>query len=124
MCVCSKLVSNGSLIRRSTSQLLSWLLSTVDLNQSEKLTDKGLSSLTITSLLTSLIPSSNFQTISRGISTAAKLIRVARTVGVTGSGAGIGTVWGSLIIVYTRNPSLKQQFFSYMTLGRGALSSN
>ena len=36
---------------------------------------------------------------------------------VTGSGAGIGTVFGSLIIGYARNPSLKQQLFSYAILG-------
>ena len=34
-----------------------------------------------------------------------------------GSGAGIGTVFGSLIIGYARNPSLKQQLFSYAILG-------
>merc|ERR1712018_518020 len=32
----------------------------------------------------------------------------AATVGVAGSGAGIGSVFGSLIIGYARNPSLKQ----------------
>ncbi|KAL5243050.1 hypothetical protein ACI65C_010460 [Semiaphis heraclei] len=31
--------------------------------------------------------------------------------------AGIGTVFGSLIIGYARNPSLKQQLFSYAILG-------
>ncbi|PKK20357.1 ATP synthase, H+ transporting, mitochondrial Fo complex, subunit C1 (subunit 9) [Columba livia] len=30
---------------------------------------------------------------------------------------GIGTVFGSLIIGYARNPSLKQQLFSYAILG-------
>ncbi|XP_030821908.1 ATP synthase F(0) complex subunit C1, mitochondrial [Camarhynchus parvulus] len=34
-----------------------------------------------------------------------------------GSGAGISTVFGSLIIGYARNPSLKQQLFSYAILG-------
>ncbi|XP_075465316.1 ATP synthase F(0) complex subunit C3, mitochondrial-like [Ascaphus truei] len=59
-----------------------------------------------------------FQTsaISRDIDTAAKFIGAA-TVGVAGSGAGIGTVFGSLIIGYARNPSLKQQRFSYAILG-------
>nr|CAH7734003.1 unnamed protein product [Callosobruchus chinensis] len=33
------------------------------------------------------------------------------------SGAGIGSVFGSLIIGYARNPSLKQQLFSYAILG-------
>uniref|UniRef100_A0AAZ3S3W9 ATP synthase lipid-binding protein n=1 Tax=Oncorhynchus tshawytscha TaxID=74940 RepID=A0AAZ3S3W9_ONCTS len=61
-----------------------------------------------------------FQTsaVSRDIDTAAKFIGArAATVGVDGSGAGIGTVFGSLIIGYARNPSLKQQLFSYAILG-------
>jgi len=33
------------------------------------------------------------------------------------TGAGIGSVFGSLIIGYARNPSLKQQLFSYAILG-------
>jgi len=66
-------------------------------------------------------------TISRSVATtavrsdidqAAKFIGAgAATVGVAGSGAGIGTVFGSLIIGYARNPSLKQQLFSYAILG-------
>ena len=49
---------------------------------------------------------------------AAKLIGAgAATVGVAGSGAGIGTVFGSLIQGYARNPSLKNQLFSYAILG-------
>lgn len=39
------------------------------------------------------------------------------TVGVAGSGAGIGTVFGSLVEGYARNPSLKTQLFSYCVLG-------
>ncbi|XP_059725435.1 ATP synthase F(0) complex subunit C1, mitochondrial isoform X2 [Haemorhous mexicanus] len=51
--------------------------------------------------------------LARDIDTAAKFIGAgAATVGVAGSGAGIGTVFGSLIIGYARNPSLKQQLFS------------
>uniref|UniRef100_A0AAR2IPZ1 ATP synthase lipid-binding protein n=1 Tax=Pygocentrus nattereri TaxID=42514 RepID=A0AAR2IPZ1_PYGNA len=64
--------------------------------------------------------SRRFQTsaVSRDIDTAAKFIGAgAATVGVAGSGAGIGTVFGSLIIGYARNPSLKQQLFSYAILG-------
>jgi F-type H+-transporting ATPase subunit c len=54
----------------------------------------------------------------RDIDQAAKFIGAgAATVGVAGSGAGIGTVFGSLIIGYARNPSLKQQLFSYAILG-------
>ena len=31
--------------------------------------------------------------------------------------SGIGTVFGSLVVAYARNPSLKQQLFSYAILG-------
>ncbi|XP_046983035.1 ATP synthase lipid-binding protein, mitochondrial isoform X1 [Schistocerca americana] len=69
----------------------------------------------------SLLPAvRNFQTTTatRDIDSAAKFIGAgAATVGVAGSGAGIGTVFGSLIIGYARNPSLKQQLFSYAILG-------
>ncbi|XP_015603323.1 ATP synthase lipid-binding protein, mitochondrial [Cephus cinctus] len=69
----------------------------------------------------SLLPAvRSFQTsaISRDIDSAAKFIGAgAATVGVAGSGAGIGSVFGSLIIGYARNPSLKQQLFSYAILG-------
>ncbi|CAD7690327.1 unnamed protein product [Nyctereutes procyonoides] len=51
--------------------------------------------------------SSQNGTISRNIDPATKLI------GVIGSGAGIGTVFGNIIIGYAQNPSLKQQFISY-----------
>merc|ERR1712179_220604 len=54
----------------------------------------------------------------KDIDSAAKFIGAgAATVGVAGSGAGIGSVFGSLIIGYARNPSLKQQLFSYAILG-------
>ncbi|KAL4691201.1 hypothetical protein H8959_014162 [Pygathrix nigripes] len=51
-----------------------------------------------------------FQTsvVSRDIDIAAKLIGAgAATVGVAGSGAGIGMVFGSLVIAYARNLSLR-----------------
>ena len=32
-------------------------------------------------------------------------------------GAGMGTVFGSLVIGYARNPGLKQQLFAYAILG-------
>ena len=49
---------------------------------------------------------------------AAKLIGAGlATIGVAGSGIGIGTVFGSLITGYARNPSLKQQLFGYAVLG-------
>ncbi|VDD89384.1 unnamed protein product [Enterobius vermicularis] len=54
----------------------------------------------------------------RDIDSAAKYIGAgAATVGVAGSGAGIGNVFGALVIGYARNPSLKQQLFSYAILG-------
>ena len=44
------------------------------------------------------------------ILSAAKFIGAgAATIGAAGSGAGIGAVFGNLIIGYARNPSLKQQ---------------
>lgn len=49
---------------------------------------------------------------------AAKLIGAgSATIGVAGSGAGIGTVFGALVTGYARNPSLKQQLFAYAILG-------
>lgn len=39
------------------------------------------------------------------------------TVGVLGAGVGIGVVFGCLIIGVARNPSLKNQLFSYSILG-------
>lgn len=62
----------------------------------------------------------NFQTsaVQQDVEAAAKFIGAgAATVGIAGSGAGIGTVFGSLIIGYARNPSLKQQLFTYAILG-------
>ena len=51
------------------------------------------------------------------ILTAAKFVGAgAASIGAAGSGAGIGTVFGNLIIGYARNPSLKQQLFTYATL--------
>ena len=56
--------------------------------------------------------------VTRDIDAAGKFIGAgAATVGVAGSGIGIGIVFGSLIIAYARNPSLKQQLFSYAILG-------
>merc|ERR1711970_1690829 len=69
---------------------------------------RGLSSpLTTASSGNTLVRS--FQTSAKAmdIDSAAKYIGAA-TVGVAGSGAGIGSVFGSLIIGYARNPSLKQ----------------
>lgn len=35
------------------------------------------------------------------------------TIGLTGVGAGVGIVFGSLVLAFSRNPSLKQQLFGY-----------
>ncbi|KAF6024981.1 hypothetical protein EB796_016716 [Bugula neritina] len=62
----------------------------------------------------------NFHTtnIRQDIDQAAKYIGAgAATVGVAGSGAGIGTVFGNLVIGYARNPGCKQQLFTYAILG-------
>jgi len=39
------------------------------------------------------------------------------TVGLAGAGVGIGVVFGCLILGVARNPSLKNQLFSYSILG-------
>lgn len=39
------------------------------------------------------------------------------TIGVAGAGVGIGTVFGSLINAFGRNPFLKKELFSYAMLG-------
>ncbi|KAM4807902.1 ATP synthase F(0) complex subunit C2, mitochondrial-like [Rhinophrynus dorsalis] len=65
------------------------------------------------------VPAQGIQssTMCRDIDTAAKFIGViAVTEGVAGSDAGTGTVFGSLIIGYANNPSLKQQLFYYAIL--------
>jgi F-type H+-transporting ATPase subunit c len=95
------------------------------------LVSNGQSSSSIQSSTCSSLPSLNVNMMSpflargmhitaaqRDIDSAAKFIGAgAATVGVAGSGAGIGSVFGSLIIGYARNPSLKQQLFSYAILG-------
>jgi len=71
-----------------------------------------------TSLLTTQIRSLQTSAVQRDIDQAAKYIGAgAATVGAAGSGAGIGSVFGNLVIGYARNPSLKQQLFSYAILG-------
>ncbi|CAF0731766.1 unnamed protein product [Didymodactylos carnosus] len=70
--------------------------------------------------ITAAQPQRSIQTssIKYDIDSAAKYIGAgAATVGVAGAGAGIGTVFGSLVVGYARNPSLKQQLFSYAILG-------
>jgi F-type H+-transporting ATPase subunit c len=73
---------------------------------------------TATSILFSQIRQLQTTAVQRDIDQAAKYIGAgAATVGVAGSGAGIGSVFGSLVIGYARHPVLKQQLFSYAILG-------
>lgn len=68
-----------------------------------------------------------FQTsaVSRDIDTAAKFIGAgAATVGVAGSGAGIGTVFGSLIIGYARFVSVSPQRLSFCRMIGNNLSNS
>lgn len=49
---------------------------------------------------------------------AAKLMGAgAATVGLAGAGAGIGTVFGALIMGLSRNPSLEQKRLRFCILG-------
>ncbi|NXE56748.1 AT5G2 synthase, partial [Casuarius casuarius] len=122
MYACAKFVSAPALVRRS-SRVLCRPLSASVLSQPEARTEQP--RLRSGRLHHAPVPQS--QPACRGIrtsaacqdiDTAAKFIGAgAATVGVAGSGAGIGTVFGSLIIGYARNPSLKQQLFSYAILG-------
>ncbi|VCX30477.1 unnamed protein product, partial [Gulo gulo] len=58
----------------------------------------------------------------KDINTVAKFIgAAAAVVGVAGSGAGFGTVSGSLVMGYARNSSLKQYLFSYANSGLSPL---
>ncbi|XP_020640233.1 ATP synthase F(0) complex subunit C2, mitochondrial [Pogona vitticeps] len=118
MYACAKFVSAPTLVRNS-SRLLCRPIAASILNRTEVRTDEP---RCIVAAQNALLPvlCREFQTsaVSRDIDTAAKFIGAgAATVGVAGSGAGIGTVFGSLIIGYARNPSLKQQLFSYAILG-------
>uniref|UniRef100_A0A8C3ARK3 ATP synthase lipid-binding protein n=1 Tax=Cyclopterus lumpus TaxID=8103 RepID=A0A8C3ARK3_CYCLU len=110
MYACAKFVSTPV---RAGARALNRPLSASVLSRPELKTEVKVNSFCLVTLR-------GFQTsaISRDIDTAAKFIGAgAATVGVAGSGAGIGTVFGSLIIGYARNPSLKQQLFSYAILG-------
>ncbi len=49
---------------------------------------------------------------------AAKLMGAGvATVGLTGAGIGIGTVFGTFIIGISRNPSLEQKMFRFCIMG-------
>lgn len=41
----------------------------------------------------------------------------AATIGLTGAGVGIGTVFGQLLNSFSRNPSLKGALFGYALFG-------
>ncbi|XP_028928567.1 ATP synthase F(0) complex subunit C2, mitochondrial [Ornithorhynchus anatinus] len=120
MYACAKFVSTPALVK-SSSRLLS-RPAAVAPSRPEARTDESRipSASGPRSPLLLPVPRRGLQTsaVARDIDTAAKFIGAgAATVGVAGSGAGIGTVFGSLIIGYARNPSLKQQLFSYAILG-------
>ena len=52
------------------------------------------------------------------IITAAKLIGAGvATVGLTGAGIGIGTVFGAFLLAMSRNPSLEQKIFRFCLIG-------
>ncbi|XP_059928366.1 ATP synthase F(0) complex subunit C3, mitochondrial-like [Gadus macrocephalus] len=115
MYACAKFVSTPSLLRAGARALYRPLAANV-------VSGRDAGSVEAPSFLASQqqVALRGLQTsaVSRDIDTAAKFIGAgAATVGVAGSGAGIGTVFGSLIIGYARNPSLKQQLFSYAILG-------
>merc|ERR1711970_97707 len=121
MYTCAKYVATPSLIR-AWSRVICRPLSASVMSGGPNRTAESTSVLAPQSMMGSQqqMALRSFQTsaVSRDIDTAAKFIGAgAATVGVAGSGAGIGTVFGSLIIGYARNPSLKQQLFSYAILG-------
>ncbi|XP_019874031.2 ATP synthase lipid-binding protein, mitochondrial [Aethina tumida] len=114
MFACARLIARNALVANS-KQYLRPLSSAV--TQSQPLVQTVQQQQQKPALLPAI---RSFQTspVTRDIDSAAKFIGAgAATVGVAGSGAGIGTVFGSLIIGYARNPSLKQQLFSYAILG-------
>ncbi|XP_030649241.1 ATP synthase F(0) complex subunit C1, mitochondrial [Chanos chanos] len=116
MYACAKFVTSPAVLRGG-SRVLARPVSASIFNRPEARPEQALLPVSEASALT---VARAFQTsaVSRDIDTAAKFIGAgAATVGVAGSGAGIGTVFGSLIIGYARNPSLKQQLFSYAILG-------
>ena len=39
------------------------------------------------------------------------------TISLAGAGVGIGSVFASLILAYSRNPKLQKQLFTYTILG-------
>ncbi|XP_059929161.1 ATP synthase F(0) complex subunit C1, mitochondrial isoform X1 [Gadus macrocephalus] len=115
MYACAKFVTSSAVLRGG-SRVLARPVSVSIFNRPEgSVEQQSLLPVSWSAILSRSIQTS---AVSRDIDTAAKFIGAgAATVGVAGSGAGIGTVFGSLIIGYARNPSLKQQLFSYAILG-------
>jgi len=110
----------ATLVSGSRMYLRPLTTSIVNQRTTEQLQNKPVSHTSVLPSLALATQVRGFQTsaIQRDIDSAAKFIGAgAATVGVAGSGAGIGSVFGSLIIGYARNPSLKQQLFSYAILG-------
>ncbi|XP_040891922.1 ATP synthase F(0) complex subunit C3, mitochondrial-like [Toxotes jaculatrix] len=119
MYACAKFVSTPSLVRAGSRALYRPLSAAVVSDARKAETASLLAPQSIAASQQQLaVRGFQSSAVSRDIDTAAKFIGAgAATVGVAGSGAGIGTVFGSLIIGYARNPSLKQQLFSYAILG-------
>ncbi|KAF5301813.1 hypothetical protein FQA39_LY10598 [Lamprigera yunnana] len=120
MFACAKVISpiarNAFMSSSKTS--LRALSSTINHSSQLLVTSPALQQQTQKPILLPAIRGFQTTAVTRDIDSAAKFIGAgAATVGVAGSGAGIGTVFGSLIIGYARNPSLKQQLFSYAILG-------
>ncbi|XP_029968313.1 ATP synthase membrane subunit c locus 3a [Salarias fasciatus] len=116
MYACAKFVSTPALVRAGSRALYRPLSASV-LSRPDVKTENTVA-LMPQSPISQVLRGFQTSAVSRDIDTAAKFIGAgAATVGVAGSGAGIGTVFGSLIIGYARNPSLKQQLFSYAILG-------
>lgn len=125
MYTCSKFVAPASrtFVGRSALRPLG---STLTAKQNDQVSQSVASYSVLSNVQTTQLASAlttqmrQFQTsiVQKDIDQAAKYIGAgAATVGVAGSGAGIGSVFGSLVIGYARNPSLKQQLFSYAILG-------
>ncbi|XP_028675155.1 ATP synthase F(0) complex subunit C1, mitochondrial [Erpetoichthys calabaricus] len=117
MYACVKFVSSPAVLR-SGSRALARPMSVSVFSRPESQSEQSTLVCSNGAAMPLLQRSFHTSSMSRDIDTAAKFIGAgAATVGVAGSGAGIGTVFGSLIIGYARNPSLKQQLFSYAILG-------
>lgn len=119
MYACAKFVSTPSLVRAGSRALYRPLSAALGTDARKAETASLLApQSSVASQQQMAVRTFQTSAVSRDIDTAAKFIGAgAATVGVAGSGAGIGTVFGSLIIGYARNPSLKQQLFSYAILG-------